>query len=72
MKNESKYKSASHRVLKKTRKTWEISPVERVVRSNKEYNRQEAKQELKEVIDEELDDFDWWYNDGFENEISAG
>jgi len=51
---------------KKIRKTWDRSPVEQVVPSKKEYNRQEAKQHVKEVIDEELEAYNFdveYYND---------
>lgn len=54
---------------KKIRRTWGISPVEKVVQSKKDYNRQDAKMETKELVNEELedDDFDWWFNDPSDN-----
>ena len=55
-------KYTSYDSTKKVRKTWKISPVEKVVTSKKEYNRQEAKAEMKEAIDEELDYLDGWSN----------
>ena len=45
------------KAYKKIRKSWEINPRERVVESKKEYDRNEAKKELKESF-AELDDYD--------------
>jgi|WetSurSiteA1Bulk_404760.scaffolds.fasta_scaffold21454_3 hypothetical protein len=65
MKENTTYKS-----WKKIRRTWDINPVERVVPSKKEYDRQKAKKQMKEIIDEELsDDLFGWYNDPIDNNI---
>jgi hypothetical protein len=54
--------------FKVKRRVWAINPKERVVTSKKEYNRQDAKKEVKEVVSDELNeeayDFDVdYYND---------
>lgn len=67
MKENQYYKS-----YKKVRKTWDRNPVEQVVKSKKEYDRNCAKKEIKEVIDEELEAYDFdvdWYNSPIDNTI---
>lgn len=49
--NENNYKA-----YKKIRKTWDINPKTRIVKSNKVYNRNKAKKDLKNFIREELDE----------------
>jgi hypothetical protein len=52
-----------YKAHKRVRKTWGISPVEKVVKSKKEYDRSVAKKQVKEVIEDEIDDWFEWYND---------
>jgi hypothetical protein len=60
-----------YKAYKKVRKTWNIRPVEKVVTSKKEYDRNEAKQHVRLVVDEELEAYDdyEWFNDPIDNNI---
>ncbi len=61
-----------YKAFKKVRRTWDRNPVEQVVKSKKENNRNEAKQQIRQIVDEELEAYDFdveWYNDPIDNNI---
>ena len=51
------YNENDYKIYKKIRRSWgEINPVTKILKSKRNYNRNRAKQEFKEFIEEELDD----------------
>lgn len=44
--------NSNYKIYKKIRKTWEISPVEKIKDSNKKYDRNKSKNELRKEIKE--------------------
>jgi hypothetical protein len=60
--------SASYRVMKSNRKTWHISPVEKVVPSKKKYNRKELKDETRKVVNGQLK---YDYFDGTDGDVDG-
>jgi len=42
--------TTNHDFNKKVRKTWVISPIEKIKKSKKKYNRKKNKKEMREII----------------------
>ena len=52
MKNEENTKESNYTAYKRMRKTWKLSPVEKVKESNKKYSRNREKKNLRREIQE--------------------